>query len=514
MDSYRFTDIALHRARRLCGITFALVLWGALGMPAQARDALQRAVPAPALAHAAKAPLPAFQSHAGMIGIGANPERPEAEIFHVAYTQKGANPATRPVTFVFNGGPGGASIYLHLAALGPKTLVTPGDGTFPKSPARLEDNPQTWLDFTDLVFIDPVGTGYSRTLPNPDGTLRDPKPYYSVTGDVESFAQFIRQWLTVNKRWSSPKALAGESYGGQRAAALARTLSEFYAINLNWMVLLSPAFSMDLGSPQYTLVTPMSLLPSYAAIAAHHGKSTVRNTPEGFREAEEFALNGYVTGLANLGRMSDAEQAAFFTKVGGMIGIDPDVVAKARGRVPAELFATQLLGSQNLVIDTYDGSLTTENPKPEKAEMVVFDRTISVLSGLFLAPFMDYVQGDLGYITTRPYIPLSLEVNMAWDRSAKVGGPEDLAIALGQNHDLKVIVLSGYYDLNANYLLARYLLEQTVRGKTTRDRLFFANYLGGHMFYLRPQSRSAMTQDVRNLFLGRTQSLTSLTGPG
>ena len=188
--------------------------------------------------------LPDYDAKAGMLKIGKDPERPDAEIFHVAYTLKGADPATRPVTFVFNGGPGAASIYLHLSAIGPKTIVTAGDGSFPAVPARLEDNPDSWISFTDLVFIDPVGTGYSRMLPGPDGKPGDPKPYYDVDSDVDAIAGFIRQWLTVNKRWASPKAIAGESYAGQRIAALSRVLAEHYGINLNRAVLISPEFNV------------------------------------------------------------------------------------------------------------------------------------------------------------------------------------------------------------------------------------------------------------------------------
>ena len=155
--------------------------------------------------------LPAYTAKAGMLNVGPDAERPDAEIFHVSYVAKSADPAKRPVTFVFNGGPGASSAYLHLTAIGPKTLATTGDGSFPSVPARLEDNPDSWLAFTDLVFIDPMGTGYSRMLPGADGKPGDPQSYYSVERDVNFFAGFIRKWLTVNKRWASPKAIAGES---------------------------------------------------------------------------------------------------------------------------------------------------------------------------------------------------------------------------------------------------------------------------------------------------------------
>jgi carboxypeptidase C (cathepsin A) len=447
--------------------------------------------------------LPAYNARAGMLNIGSDPERPDAEIFHVAYTLKGADPATRPVTFAFNGGPGAASIYLHLSAIGPKTIVTAGDGSFPAVPARLEENPDSWIPFTDLVFIDPVGTGYSRMLPGPDGKPGDPKPYYAVESDVDSIAGFIRQWLTVNKRWGSPKAIAGESYAGQRIAALSRVLAERYGINLNRAVLISPALKVPTleDTHAYDLLHPITLLPTQAAIAAYHGMSTVKNDPAGVRTAEDYALTGYLTGLATLGQASAAEQAAFYAKVAGLIGLDPALVARYRGRVPEAVFAVNLLAAQGKVIDNYDGAQASDNPTPEKRDdLAVLPRSLTILSGVLLPPFMDYLQKDLGYATDRPYIVLNLEVNAMWDRKSTLGGPEDLAIALTQNTDLKALVVHGYHDLSTNYFLSRYVLDQATQAPDARKRLFFETYPGGHMFYLRTKSRAEMTADVRRFF--------------
>jgi carboxypeptidase C (cathepsin A) len=447
--------------------------------------------------------LPDYNASAGMLKIGKDPERPDAEIFHVAYTLKGADPATRPVTFVFNGGPGAASIYLHLSAIGPKTIVTAGDGSFPAVPARLQDNADSWLPFTDLVFIDPVDTGYSRMLPGPDGKPGDPKPYYAVESDVHAIAGFIRQWLTVNKRWGSPKGIAGESYAGQRIAALSRVLTEQYGINLNRAVLLSPAMNVPTldATHAYDLLHPVTLLPTQTAVAAYHGLSTIKNDAAGHKAVEDYALTGYLTGLATLGQASPAEQAAFYAKVGGLIGLDPALVARHRGRVPEIVFATSLLAAQGKVLDSYDGTQATDNPTPEKRDdFGAFDRSVVILPGVLLPPFMDYVQKNLGYVTERPYLVLNLPVSMQWDRNSPLGGPEDLAIAMTQNTDLKVLVAHGYHDVGANYFLSRYVLEQSVRSPEARKRLVFHTYQGGHMFYLRTQSRAELTKDVRSFF--------------
>ena len=451
----------------------------------------------------AQAQQPAYAAAAGMLKIGADPERPDAEIFHVTYTLKGADTARRPVTFVFNGGPGAASIYLHLSAIGPKTIVTAGDGSFPATPARLTDNPDTWLAFTDLVFIDPVGTGYSRMLPGPDGKPRDPKPYYTVDGDIDAFVAFIRQWLTANKRWGSPKGIAGESYAGQRIAALVRVLTEQHSINLNRAVLISPAFNvptLDKTQP-YDLLHPITLLPTQAAVAAVHGKSTIGNDAAGYRAAEDFALKGYLTGLATLGQASAAEEAAFHARVGALIGLDPALVARHRGRVPEAVFATSLLAAQGKVLDTYDGTQASDNPTPDKRdELGVFPRSVGVLTGVLLPPFMDYVQKELGYVTDRPYIVLNQVANALWDRKSPQGTPEDLAIGLAQNTDLKAMVVHGYHDLGANYMLSRFVLGQAVRSPSARQRLSFQTYPGGHMFYLRTAMRAALTADVRRFY--------------
>jgi len=451
--------------------------------------------------------LPHYNSSARMLQIGKDPERPEAEIFHVAYTLKGADPATRPVTFVFNGGPGGASIYLHLSAIGPMTVATAGDGSFPSVPARLQPNPDSWIAFTDLVFIDPVGTGYSRTLPEPGGALRDPKPYYNVPGDLDSIALFIRQWLTVNQRWASPKAIAGESYGGQRVAALSRLLAEQYAINLNRAILISPALNVDVTDTRYSIIYPMTVLPTQAAIAAHHGLNDIGTDPAAMKAVEDFALTEYSTGLETLGRMTPEQQGAFYARVAKLIGIDPGLVARHRGKISESIFAANLLASKGQVIDTYDGTQPSDNPTPENEELGVFDRSLTILGGVLLAPFMDYVRKDLGYASDRPYIPLNLEVNAMWDRNSPLGGPDDLAIALAQNHDLKALVVHGYHDLVTNYFLSRYVLEQSTLGPDARKRLFFGNYVGGHMFYLRSESRAEFTKDVRGFFEGTPNGL-------
>jgi carboxypeptidase C (cathepsin A) len=226
----------------------------------------------------------------------------------------------------------------------------------------------------------------------------------------------------------------------------------------------------------------------------------VRNDSAALKEVEDYAMTGYLTGLARLGRSSPAERKAFYAKVGGLIGIDPVIVERQGGRVSESVFGASLLASRGQVIDTYDGTQASDNPTPDKQGLGVFDRSLTVLGGVLLAPFMDYVRKDLGHASNRPYIPLNLEVNMAWDRNSRLGGPDDLGVALAQNSDLLALVVHGYHDMSTNYMLSRYVLEQATRAPGARKRLFFGTYDGGHMFYLRQKSRAELAKDVRGFF--------------
>jgi carboxypeptidase C (cathepsin A) len=443
-----------------------------------------------------------YSTKAGLMPVGENPETPTAELFYMAYTLDGADPAQRPITFCFNGGPGAASVYLHMAAIGPMTLDVRPDGSLPSVPAKLVANPYTWLHFTDLVFIDPVQTGYSRALPGAKGEPGDPAPYFEAEADLRSIAQFIRRYLHQNNRWLSPKAIAGESYGGLRVAALSRLLMEDYDINLNRAVLISPLLKTTLPADdaRYNLVGMMTMLPSQAAIAAAHGRSVLPSDPAQLPQAlagvEQFALTEFVSGLARLGRAPQAETDAFFARVSGLIGLDAKLVAQQHGRVSAEVFVKNLLRDRNLILDRYDGRQANDDPLPERAEFASLDRMLTVLNGVLAAPYFDYLGRTIGYKNDRRYIMLNLAANARWNRGSAMGSAEDLGYALTMNTDLKALVVHGYHDLSTPYFRSRYLLEQSVYGKNARQRLFFGAYPGGHMFYLNADSRAELFKDV------------------
>ena len=470
----------------------------ALAVVAVLLAAVAFAVPA----HAQPATLGKYSTKAALMPVGENPETPTAELFYVAYTLDGADPARRSITFCFNGGPGAASVYLHMAALGPMTIEVRPDGSLPSVPAKLVANPHTWLHFTDLVFIDPVQTGYSRALPGANGTPGDPAPYFEAEADLRSIAQFIRRYLTQNNRWVSPKAIAGESYGGLRVAALSRLLMEEYDINLNRAVLISPLLKTTLPpeSARYNLVSSMTMLPSQAAVAASHGRSVIpadpAQLPQALAGVEQYALNEYVSGLARLGRAPAAETDALFARVAAVTGLDPKLVAQQHGRVSAEVFVKNLLRDSNLILDRYDGRQASDDPLPERAEFATLDKTLTVMNGVLSGPYFDYLGRTVGFKSDRRYIMLNLPANARWNRDSAMGSPDDLAFALTMNTDLKALVVHGYHDLSTPYFRSRYLLEQSVYGRNARQRLYFGTYPGGHMFYLQAKSREEMFKDV------------------
>jgi carboxypeptidase C (cathepsin A) len=264
--------------------------------------------------------------------------------------------------------------------------------------------------------------------------------------------------------------------------------------------MISPELKVNVTFDSYSLLFPMTQIPTQAAIASVHGRGGFGTDAAALQAAEDYALNEYLTGLAALGRMSPEEQAAFHARLSEVTGIDRDLLARNNGRIDQALYAGSLLADRGQLLDRYDGTQASDNPRPQEASIGVLDRSLTVLSGILLAPFMDYVRADLGYETERAYIPLNMTLNSAFDRASTVGTPDDVGIALAQNTDLKVLVVHGAYDTVTPYFMSRFVLEQATRAKGARERLFFGTYAGGHMFYLRDGSRAEFAEDVRGFY--------------
>ncbi len=414
-----------------------------------------------------------------------------AKVFYVAYTVRGAE---RPVTFVFNGGPGAASAFLHLGALGPRVLNFTPNGGATVEPVRLADNPDHWLAFTDLVFIDPPGTGYSRAAPPEEGE----KAYYGVDKDADAMTDFVRLYLTRNGRSLAPVYLAGESYGGFRAVLMAERLLSS-GLQVKGAVLISPALEFSVLRGDDRMLLPLSLdLPS---IAASHFE--IAGGPdasfEGLREVEEFARTTYLLHLAAGYKRDDAVIAA----LARFTGLPLDIIARQHGRVRTRLFSLEYQKATGRALSPYDGSVSAPIPRP--GENVYFDPILEKAATV-LAPAMSaYVRDELGFKTDLPYWLLNRDIAGNWDfgtkpnRQGYAGALDKLQDARTQNPALKILIAHGYTDLVTPYAVSQFLVEQLEPIETAAP-IGVRVYRGGHMMYFRAGSRRELRNDSAALY--------------
>ena len=439
-----------------------------------------------------------YRAVAETIGLTTQKGEPSASVFTVSYLAEPTAGQGRPVAFVFNGGPGAASVFLHLGALGPRVLETPASGAVPSPPVRLVDNPSTWLAFTDLVFVDPIGTGFSHGKgkeDNPD------KPFWNVRGDLNSLGAVLRRWLSRHERWGAPVFLVGESYGGLRAAALAHSLARDVGIAVSGLVLVSPALDVAILHPDISnTLAPAFELPSYAATAA---ALSGRPAAEAGAAAERFALSDYLVGLAAMPGIPAANDP-FIAHVAALIGLPERVVRRERGRVSGRTFTRELRRDQGQILSQYDATVarpTGVNPWGDDAGDPVLDPAVAAYTTAFGA----YTLSELGYRTELPYRVLPREVSREWNwDAAREGG---LGLALGAlqetllaRPETKLLVANGRYDVVTPYLASRWLLDQLGVPPPVRANIRLRVYEGGHMMYMRPQSRAALSTDAAELF--------------
>jgi len=476
--------------------------------------------PAPAATPAAKPrPLPAHVETRHTITLGGRPVdyRAIAETIDL-HDQKGAVTAAvyvvsyiadapagtqRPVAFMFNGGPGAASVFLHLGAVGPRILQTPGDGSLPNPPYKLVDNPSSWLAFSDLVFVDPVGTGFSRG----EGKEDDPdKPFWNVQSDLNSLAAVVRLWLTRHQRWPAPVFLVGESYGGYRVAALSQTLVNEVGVTVNGVVMISPAldYSIIRGGVA-NLIADAIELPSYAASAATLAGKPL--SPDDLAKVEHFALSDYIGGLVAMTSIPSAGDP-FVARVAKTIGLDDDTVRRARGRVSNDTFVRQLRRDRNELLSLYDGTVrraTRGNAWDDNAG----DPVLVPATAAFTAAFDAYAPDALGYRTELPYRVLPRNVGQEWGWKGTDRGEGGLGLALSNleqallaHPETKVLIVNGRYDLVTPYLGSRWLIDQLSLSPTVRNNIRLKVLEGGHMMYLRHDSLAALAQAAAALFTG------------
>ncbi|MEI6604237.1 MAG: peptidase S10 [Verrucomicrobiota bacterium] len=421
--------------------------------------------------------------------------KPRASIFHVSYERTDVpDAASRPVLFAFNGGPGSSAVWLHLGALGPKRVEMPGDGTqAPSPPARVVDNPLSILDVCDLVFIDPVSTGYSRVE-------KDTKPedFHGLNEDIESVGDFIRRWITEHERWSAPKYLLGESYGGVRAAGLANHLQSRFGMSLNGVVMLSTLLDFstlqtsggnDLGYLVY--------LPSFTGVAHFHHKIT-GDRDALVRECTDFAFGEYATALLKGNSLDEKSRNALATKLAHFTGIDAAIWLSHDLRLDSTFFRAELLRKEGKVIGRFDARVAWDTAD-QAAQAPDCDPSYELAYGAFATAMLDYLGRDLGYKEDRPYEVLTGKVNpWRWDaNNAIVNVSGRLGNAMRDNPHLRVLVMAGYTDLatppeGVAYSL-RHLLEMP---PATRSNILTARFDGGHMFYLNPPDLAKARTDL------------------
>ena len=426
-----------------------------------------------------------------------------AQIFYTAYTlESDAEPAERPLIFVFNGGPGAASIWLHMGALGPRRVDMGDEGFMPPPPYRLVDNAHTWLDLGDLVFIDPIGTGFSRAS-DPD----DNQKYWGLEADLEAVGEFIRLYLSRNRRWTSPLYLAGESYGTTRAAGLAGHLID-RGIAFNGVILISTI--MNFQTARFTKANdlPYTLfLPSYCAAAHYHGKLAedlqARELRELLSEVADWSETDYTVALAKGDRLSKDERGAIAARLARYTGLSQRFVLGADLRVNIMSFCKELLRDEKRAVGRLDSRFVGIMASAE-GQTFDFDPSMNAIVPPYSAVFNQYAREELGYKTDLNYEILSFEVNRNWKYA---GGQfpdtsEGLRAAFAKNPFMKVLVAQGYYDLATPFQAAYYSLSHMGLDASLRDNVIIEEYEAGHMMYLHVASLAKLKRDAARFISG------------
>jgi carboxypeptidase C (cathepsin A) len=439
-------------------------------------------------------------------------------MFYVAYFKHGAEAAKRPVTFLFNGGPGSSTVWLHMGAFGPRRVVTLDDTHTPAAPYNVVNNDQSLLDASDLVFIDAPGTGFSRIA----GEDKE-KAFYGVDADAHAFAEFVSGFLSKYGRWNSPKYLFGESYGTPRAAVLVNLLQNDYAVDFNGVIMLSQILNFDLfiDGPESNpgVDVPYALaLPTYAATAWYHHKLPGANPPRGLepllKEVETFAMGDYTRALTQGGELTDAERAAVADKLHQYTGLPVSYILKANLRINGGEFAKTLRDDTDQTTGRLDSRFSgpTLDPLSQAAQ---YDPQSSAISSAYVSAFNDYVRKTLNYGKDKTYRP-STELFMSWEMKHRLPGSgeppfqapntmPDLAMAMKTNPDLKILLTGGYFDLATPFYQGWYEMHHLPIPATLQNNIQYRYYESGHMVYAHQASLEAIHKDVA-AFVASTQA--------
>lgn len=436
-----------------------------------------------------------YKATTGKLQLKDDEGKARASIFSVSYERTDVkDSSTRPVMFAFNGGPGSSAVWLHIGVLGPKIIKLPGDGTTaPFPPARVMDNPLSILDVCDLVFIDPVSTGYSRAE-------KDVKAgeFHGLDEDIESVGDFIRRWIGEHDRWASPKFVLGESYGGIRAAGLSNHLQSRYGMSLNGVVLLSSLLDFSTLQPaQGNDLAYQVFLPSMTGVAHFHGK--IRGDRDALvKDATEFAFGDYAAGLLKGNDLDEASRASLADRLAKYTGIDAATWLAHDLRIDPTFFRSELLRKEGKVVGRFDGRVAWDTTD-QAAQSAGYDPSYSLAYGAFSTAMLDFLGRELAYKEDRPYEILTGKVQpWRWDASNEVVNLSDrLSVAMRDNPHLKVLVMGGHTDLATPPEGVAYSVRHMLNlPESVRKNITTTLYDGGHMFYLNPPDLVKTRKDI------------------
>src|SRR6185312_5282258 len=451
-----------------------------------------------------------YKANAGTLVLKDDKNEPAVSMFYVYYAKDGA-PSNRPVTFFFNGGPGSATVWLHMGAFGPQRVRTADDTHTPGAPYALVNNEDSLLDVTDEVFIDAPGTGFSRVIDKDLGGKADPKDYYGVDQDAKAFTNFVQLFLSKYSRWNSPKYIFGESYGTIRGPLLAEGLQNA-AVDINGLILLSAIPNTDISADGDSLNPAIDIpfalvLPTQAAIAWYHDK--IPNKPakleDCLAQAEKFAMGDYLTALHARPTLDAATKQQIAQQLSAYTGLSANYWMTANLRVNGGQFEHELFRDSDKLAGRLDGRFSgyALDPLGEQAE---YDPQSSSISSAYVSLFNDYVRKTLNYGADLSYIPLSGSVNQGWDfKHANPFGQAfpgatnvlpDLAVTMGQNPTMKVLLAGGYYDLATAFYGAQFQMQHLPMDDKLQANISYAWYPSGHMVYANEASAKKLHDDV------------------
>ncbi|WP_443026999.1 S10 family peptidase [Sphingomonas sp. GB1N7] len=435
-----------------------------------------------------------YQASVGTISVRDDKGKEIGQVVYTAYTVPGRDPA-RPVTFAFNGGPGAASVYLNLGAVGPKRVQFGAQGDAPSDAPIARDNPNSWLDFTDLVFIDPVGTGFSRSLVDEAETK---KAFYANDPDIKYLSKVVYDWLVKAGRLRSPKYIMGESYGGYRAPRIAYELQSQIGVGVNGLIMVSPYLDPASGDDA-TALSPLPWMIDLPSMAAANLERQGRLTPAAMIDVEAYTRGDFARDLLR-GRSDPEATARIVGRVTELTGLDPALVRRLGGRIDSRTFLREIHRNDGTIGSVYDSNVTAFDPFPWSAQQKSNDPILDALIAPTTSAMVDFVTREVGWKTDARFNALSYAVNRAWDRGKPDDTPvSDLRKAIAADAKMRVLIVHGWDDLSCPFFASRLIVDQ-MPAFGVAERVQLRVYPGGHMFYSRGDSGARFKADAAALY--------------